>query len=353
MRVNVLENKKLIKILKIAMGASLAIIIANILGLEYSTSAGIITLLTIQDTKKETLIVTLKRLISFFVSLLISLILFQSISYHPVIFGVYLLFFIGVCYLFQMEDGIAMSAVLTTHFLVERSMSFYWIRNEILLMLIGISIGIILNLYMPRNLKYIRRDIYEIEVAMKEVLAALSFNLLVEENCDSDEFCSREKEKLNDDCFQLLEIHLDKAQHRAFENMNNTFLTDTRYYIEYIDLRKNQAALLKDIYKKINYLTIVPNQAYLIADIIKDIQISFHEYNNALELLEELNLVKDTFRQDSLPDSREQFENRAILYNILSDLELFLNMKAEFVRALSKEQIDVYWKEEILDDSSK
>ena len=46
------KNINLIKVIKIAVGTGLAIFIADTFGLNYSASAGIITLLSIQDTKK-------------------------------------------------------------------------------------------------------------------------------------------------------------------------------------------------------------------------------------------------------------------------------------------------------------
>ena len=44
---------RLLKILKIAVGSMLAMAAAQALGLRYSSSAGVITLLSIQDTKRE------------------------------------------------------------------------------------------------------------------------------------------------------------------------------------------------------------------------------------------------------------------------------------------------------------
>ncbi len=85
-----------IKILKIAIGSSAAILFAGLLGLQYSASAGIITLLSIQDTKKETLIVAGKRFLAFLLAILIAYVLFQSFGYHTIVFGAFLLVFISV-----------------------------------------------------------------------------------------------------------------------------------------------------------------------------------------------------------------------------------------------------------------
>lgn len=67
------KNINLIKVIKIAVGTGLAIFIAGIFGLNYSASAGIITLLSIQDTKKSTIKIAVKRIAAFVLAMLISL----------------------------------------------------------------------------------------------------------------------------------------------------------------------------------------------------------------------------------------------------------------------------------------
>ena len=49
-------------------------------------------------------------------------------------------------------------------------------------------------------------------------------------------------------------------------------------------------------------------------------------------------------RKGKLPATREEFENRAILYHILMDLEDFLLRKKKFVQGLSQKQKELYWK---------
>lgn len=332
-----------LKVLKIGVGSCVAILIANYFGLAYSASAGVITLLSIQDTKKETMILALRRFLTFVIAMCIAGIIFLNFGYNAITFGTFLLGFISVCYTLKLEDSIAMSAVLTTHFLAEQSMSFYWIRNELSLMLIGVTISIFLNMFMPRNIEEIRRDQFEIEEDMKNILNRMAFNILTEEQCQSSEICYREEAGLNEESIKNLEEHLEKALSRAYKNMNNTLLSDTRYYIGYMEVRKNQCAILKDIYAQIALLNAVPAQAYLISDLLKDMSSSFHEYNNAKDLLEELNLIKEKFKHDTLPTTRNEFENRAILYYILNDLELFLTMKKDFVLSLSEADINTFW----------
>ncbi len=342
------KNKiNFIKILKIAVGSSIAILIAGLLGLQYSASAGIITLLSIQDTKKETLVVAGKRLLAFLMALLIAYVLFRSFGYYTITFGAFLLVFITGSYLFRLHEGIAMCSVLVTHFLIEKNMEPAFMWNEIMIMLIGTFVGILVNLYMPGNAEIVKADMRLIEEDIKVILEKISdciiFNREMKapvKNHECKSYCTPDED------FKDLDNHLKDALLRAYDNMNNTLLSDTRYYIQYFIMRRNQFNMLMHIKEQLCLLTIVPEQAVPIALFIKKIGMQFHEYNNAERLLEELNRIKSGFREEPNPVAREEFENRAVLYLILYDLETFLNIKKNFVKSISLKQIENFWKKD-------
>lgn len=331
---NLIKKLNYIQLIKIAAGSCLAILLADRLGLHYSASAGIITLLSIQNTKKETLLITGRRFLSFLLSVVIALLIFRLLGYHAFSFGVFLLLFVGACYLLKLEDGIAMNAVLTTHFLIEKSVNLYWIKNELELLVIGAGIGVLLNLYIPRNTGAIKLDQLSIEEDMKVILSHLSITLF-----------HHGKETLSPEEFLSLDTHLEEALSRAYENMNNTLLSDTRYYIQYMQMRKNQTTILKRISSNINSIETFPVQAQKISEFIRHIAETFHEYNNAIGLLTRLQEIKLEFKTDPLPNSREEFENRAILFQILNELEAFLLLKKEFALSLTDSQLRKYWNE--------
>ena len=79
-----------IKVLKIAIGTGIAIIIAEFLGLKYVSSAGIITLLSIQDTKKSTIRIALKRIAGFVVSMFIAFVAFMCLHLSVIFWYLYL-----------------------------------------------------------------------------------------------------------------------------------------------------------------------------------------------------------------------------------------------------------------------
>lgn len=339
------EKINFIKILKIAIGSSAAILFAGLFGLQYSASAGIITLLSIQDTKKETLIIAGKRLLAFLLALVTAYVLFQSFGYYTVTFGVFLLVFITVSYIFRLQEGIAMCSVLVTHFLIEKNMGLVLVWNEILIMIIGTFVGILLNLYMPGNSELVKKDIQIIEENMKIILGKISECIVSNRsvivsvnNNDCMSSCYLDKE------LEDLDNQLKGALSRAYNNMNNTLLSDTRYYIQYFMMRRNQFNILVHIKEQLCLLTAVPKQAAPIAKFLNNIKGQFHEYNNAEKLLEELGRIKSGFKAEPNPVTREEFENRAVLYLILYDLDTFLNIKKNFVSTISINQIMTFWK---------
>jgi uncharacterized membrane protein YgaE (UPF0421/DUF939 family) len=320
------------KILKIAFGSALAIIFANLLGLEYSTAAGIITLLTIQDTAKETIVVSMKRILAFVIATFLSLVIFNLVGYHAISFGVFLLLFVWSCYTFQLKDAIAMNAVLTTHYLLAGNITVSLIFNEFGLLLIGAFLGTLLNLFMPNDEKHIKQTQDVLEEDLRKVLARMSEYIVKESKAD-----------YNGTCFVVLEEHIQNGIQYAYSNMNNKFLQETQYFMDYMQMRKQQCQVLKNIYDKIIALKDIPMQTEEIATFINHISTSLHETNNAKELLDECNDLFLKFQESKLPSTRSEFESRAVLYMLLKDFEYFLKIKESFVQSLSEKQKNLYW----------
>ena len=75
------------------------------------------------------------------------------------------------------------------------------------------------------------------------------------------------------------------------------------------------------------------------------------EMNRPEKQLARLHALAEDMKSQELPHSREEFENRAVLYHILIDLEEFLQYKQHFVERIDDTQFAVYWKKEVEDFS--
>ncbi|MDF2541634.1 MAG: putative rane protein [Herbinix sp.] len=386
MKLNIRKKKiNPLFLLKTGIGSALAILLAEMAGLLFSPSAGIITLLTIQNTKKETIFIALRRILAFLLAVISAYVVFSSFGYTSIAFGCFVILFVALCYIGNLKDGISMNAVLTTHFLIEKRMDKFLIINEVALLLIGMSIGIGLNLLMPRNLKKIRREQKNFELKVKELLSALAIELQQKEACliqkhkevdkqqirrmdersenwtlftlerrkeqsvnsanqSSNQFHMEAKNDLPG-MFLTLESQLTYLITKAYENADNTLLSDTRYLISYFEMRKLQLGVLRNIKVNIDRIPVLLKQTIPVSEFISHISNSFHERNNAIGLMKELEELKEYFRKEVLPVTREEFEYRAILYQILMELEYFLELKRDFVRELEEKEMITYWDE--------
>lgn len=325
----------LIKAVKIAVGSGLAIILANWLGLQYAVAAGIITLLTLQDTKKETLSVACNRMIAFILAVVLSFFAFETLGYQPVVYGIFLLFFTGICLRFRLQDAIPINAVLATHYLLEESMSWKVIGNELFLMIIGTSIGILLNLYIPGNVQLIRNRQKGIEDSLKLVLSQMADEIETEHPQDYD---SRLLDQLKE--------HIDEGLLQARRNSSNTLFQESGYFVGYMEMRNEQYYILREIYEKINGLSMVTSQSHQVASFIRNIVKTLSESQNTRALLQEEERLLKEFKENPLPVTREEFELRAVLYVVLMNFRIFLKRKKRFVDSLTVEQKEKYWKDE-------
>lgn len=332
-----------LKIGKIAAGAGLAIAIAEGIGLRYSASAGVITLLSIQDTRRETIYVTISRILSFLISLLLAAVSFRICGYRPLAVSLFLLLFTGLCVRLQMLEGLSVNTVLTTHFLGEQSMSAAHIRNEALLLLIGAGIGVLLNLYMPGKEKQIKASQRQVEEQMRQILWNMA-EILSGKRPEEGSISQVEA------AFQRLDAELDRGERSAFQEMENHLWFAGRrdfrkpYYLRYMNMRKTQQLALIRIREPLGRIRALPVQAQQIGAVMTQIGNHFHQCNNAEGLLERLEEVKRQMKEQPLPKEREEFENRALLYQILLELEEFLMIKKDFAGSLSEEEIQRFWR---------
>lgn len=320
----------MVKMIRIGIGSALAILAANSMGLLFSTSAGIITLLTIQDTKKETLMIAFRRILAFFAALLVAALSFGILDYTPMAFGFFLLIFVTLCSILKLQDGIAMNAVLTTHFFMQKEIGLELIINELMLLIIGAGIGIILNLFKRGKQSEIIKEQKKIEEEMKALLIRLSEDLL------------QGYKEYDKAYFYQLNLQVENSIKKAYASTNNTLLTDTKYYIHYLEMRKSQIRVLKRIYKNMIRLNSIPRQANPISEFIAYISKSFHECNDAGELLSKLEDLYQYFTQEELPATRAEFESRAILFQILKEVENFLQIKKDYMDNLSEDEVKIY-----------
>lgn len=316
-----------IKALKIAVGAVAAILLAEAIGLHNAASAGIITLLTVQNTRRETVRSSIRRVAAFGIMTLLSTPVYMFCGTKPWSFGIVLLLLLLICYGLGMEDSIPINAVMATHYMAAGGVTPGMVGNEALLLLIGSGIGVCLNWFMPQNLRQIRQKQEELDTEIRGILQRMSRRLLESDHTGYGADCFQRTDRLSAELRREADLFLQ----------NQTWRSDL-YYIRYVTMRREQCTILQEIYRQMIKLTIVPEQAKPLSGFLAEIAAQYDECNDCTGLLEQLEQLHTAYRSDALPENREEFENRAILYCILTELRSFLEIKQRFYRSLPEQE---------------
>lgn len=267
----------------------------------------------------------MKRIAAFVVAVSLAYVIFTTFGFTTTAFGGFVFIFVALANILNIQVGVVMNSVLVTHFLVERRLDFAFITNEVLILLIGMGMGIIVNSIMRSNAAQIREDQKVVEGRMREMVDCLAKMLTEQEGCDAFDYQSERMDSLN------LNILIDQLLEKAYEDAGNQLLTETRYQISYLEMRKRQLAILYDIRESIRGINDYLPHAVEISNFMKRVSQEFTESNNVKDLLEKLDELYAFFRAEELPKTRQEFENRAILFQILRDLSKFLETKRTFI----------------------
>jgi len=308
-----------------AIGAMLAVMIAEFLGLQYPLTAGIVVLLSVGPTKRSSFSVGSIRLKAAILALLIGSASFVIVGFNILAFGMFLVIFLPVAFKFQLDDGIIPASVLVTHVLLEEVLTPRIIYNSTMLFIIGLFIALVLNLYMPSMTKEIRMQQQWIEEKFRVIL------LLMVKKINQNESNYVEFERsLFDETHQLIQ----KATQKAQANKENHLLAEMSYYTKYMTMRNMQFDILRRLSKLLDDISNQPLATELLANLVETCALELEEQNTGEALIAKLDDVLDQYRKESLPKTRVEFEDRAILFQYLSEFRHFIELKRQFVNEL-------------------
>lgn len=304
---------------KMSLSATLSYVIAESMNLKYATVAAVIAILSIQDNRKKTLVVGKNRVLACILGLAISTVIYKLLGNNAFAFGVFLLIFIPLTSKFKIEVGMVPAVVLSTHLLVADFISLGWITNELFIMIIGIGVASIANIFMPSLQDEFNKDKEYIEESFRIIITKMSKSL-VTHTVDIDE----------QRYITELEKRLDESKKRAYKIVNNNFYKSNSYYTDYINMRVNQFDTIKRMRLHFEKFYMSFEQTNLMAKFTENVARNISETNNCINLSNEVIVLREEFKKMQLPKTREEFENRAQLLQFLNDLEEFISIKRNF-----------------------
>ncbi len=289
--------------LKMVLGFIIGMFVAMIFKLPYFYTAGVIAVLSFEETKKASLTASIKRVLSTILALSLSSLLFYLFSFDVWVLFLFVGLFIILSFIFQIDKGIIVSLVLVSQIYLEKDINYA--LNAFYILLIGLGVAFLLNLYIPKN-KLLEEKINTIDSKI---------NLIIQNIANSKPVSFNEIDDLLKETYENIKIEID-----------NVNIPKSTSILKYVDMRIEQVSILKRIN---NTLLSVPliEEKQIILDFLKTFNNKIGEYNFAENLSLELNNLFIYFRQTNLPKNREFFEKRAQLYYVLLELDQFLNLK--------------------------
>ena len=304
--------------LKTAIGAALAIAIAQYFDLHFYTAAGILTILSVQSTKKKSIHAVYTRIIASLIGMLLAFVFFETFGYLPIVFGIMLVLFIPIIVSLKVSEGFISSVVIIMHIYTQANFTTLLFINELYLMLIGFGMGLAVNMYMPDISKRLNSYLIQIENHYRTIFAEIANYL-------------RNGDTLWDgkqliDSIQLL----NEAKALAFQDVENHLTRRENSYYLYFDMREKQLEIIERVLPKMTALPAITEQSILVADFLEDLSSHVHSGNTAASYREKLEQVKADFAKMPLPSSHDTFLAQAALYQFIEEMDAYLEIKQSF-----------------------
>lgn len=308
-------NKTLLSTtIKTSIAATLSLLVAQALGLKFSSSVGIITILDIFETRKATLKGGLKRTISAIIALVLGVLVFEIFDYKTWAFGLYLLLFVPLSFLLKIELGLGPSSVVVTHLLSYGEINSSIIFNELGLILIGTGFAMLTNLYAPESQDELKKWIEDIDGDIKDIL--IFFGETLVNNLDVKIYDGKIK-KLEDDINKALNLAIIENDNRI-ENSKNLLIG--------LSHREREKDILMEMYDDLKSIPKEYADGKLISDLMIDTANNLSDNGDMVKVKKRIEFLQEHFHMMELPETHEDFIIRSSIFQVFRSLNQFIDI---------------------------
>lgn len=314
-------KEQIIKSLKITIGVVVAILIASALKMEFYSSVATIVIVSMLSAKKQSIKLAVTRLLAAIVSLTLSTVLFITFGFSLPVFALYILIFTFLMYKFDIKIAIVLNVVLVMHIYSLEKISLSILLNEMGLMILGVSVALIINMFILDIEDELIGYQNEVENLFNRIFQNMGKCLL--NQCKT--------EVVKNDLDELSRV-LAKSESRAYEYKNNYYIHENNYYSEYFTMRKQQYFTVKKMQKFVQLKFLKQKEVELLKEFTDHFVNNTKVLNTCVSQIEMLESIKHHFTYESdLPSSHFQLQNRIALHQYLYSLEDLIAVKMRFI----------------------
>ena len=309
-------------IIKMALAMIVTTLLALALDLTFAITSGILAVLSIQLTKTDSFLVAFKRLLSAALALFIASLLFVFIAFDVWVFLLFAVAFIFLSFKLKLDAGIVPSLVLSSQLLQAGTWSFSVLFDSVSILILAVAVALLVNVLYPSHpTTLLKQFTVQFDAYVKEALAFVT-NILID-NGDASETTTQ---------FNTLITRFDtKLKEAELANKDVLFDTD-RFAIAYLRMRHGQMLRLERMMSLALALPAQHAHREAIAKYLDALMNDIGLENKAIPQKEKLNTLLETFRQSALPATRVDFETRAMLFQMMHEIDGFLALKLRFHR---------------------
>jgi uncharacterized membrane protein YgaE (UPF0421/DUF939 family) len=308
------------RILKTAFGAGVSIAIAQAFQLTFYASAGTVTMLCIQRTRKKSYQIAWQRFLACLIGLSVAAAMFTLLGYNPWTITLILLISIPLMIRLKAKESVIASSVFIFHLYVMKHITWALIANEIALMVIGISVGLLLNLVMPSADQELRRFQQKLEENFRIIFHEMA-RYLREGDHDWSGIEIVETNRL-----------LKEAKERSVHNVENRFDEEELWFYRYFQMRDKQFDVLDHLLPHLVSFHPDTYDGEKLADFLDQIGEAVHSGNTADMYLEQLESMTEEYRKMPLPQTEKEFDMRATLFLIINEIRRYLTIKKRLAK---------------------
>ncbi len=303
--------------LKTALGTGISLLVAQeLLSLQYFVSAGILTILCIQPTKRRSITTAFSRVTACLVGLLVGVILFTLLGYQWFTLILLFLLLIPILVRLKIQEGLLTSTVIIFHLYLEKTFSLAFLWNELQLIGVGIGVALLMNLYMPSNEKKLIEYRQQIDHNIQRILQELSI------------FIQKGDTMWSGKEFMETGRWLAEAKDLSLQTVENDLLWKKDEHYLYFHMRERQFERLERMLPLVSSVDLQVKQVAFVSDLFS--YLSHHLHDHPRATYNHVQEVRKVLKEMDLPQTREEFESRALLYTLLNEMEQFILIHQEF-----------------------
>ena len=317
--------------IKTAFGAGIGIFLAQVFNLDYGVNTAIVVILSLQNTRRKSLNLAGVRILSTIIALAISKVVFSFLGYNPLSFSVYLLFFIPIVVRLKLNEGLVPSSVLVSHLLASQSVAFGNLANELAQMLIGASIALVLNLYIPGLEEHLISDLAAIKKLKYRILENMKTRLSNKED-------TRDFKKMIDEMEQRIKL----ASERVLAESGGNTDRGLDYHLKYLKMESNHLETISYMNRSVEILRYGYDDSILLTQLIENAILQLKSTKMDPNEIEKIQAHLDKLTQSHLLDLNNNFQIKLAIFQFIEDLLKLLYIRNDFLNSLSFSDRKVY-----------